>query len=207
MYIGHDDTELRRWAISKGLDSKEAGNQQSVNRVERASNQLDKVVDYCMNVGCRRKALLAHFGEVVPAKSRGTSTSCCDVCSNKADVAAMIQEVHASLSGQRTSTRQEEDDEEDDQIAFRRVMAEREAPQTGDGGSNAHVRKPEHLTTATGEGKAASFASKIARKYANVDEPGFVVHSSGTSTFSMPCAQSLFAQVFGRTYSSRITCT
>eukprot|EP01122_Echinamoeba_exundans_P016464 TRINITY_DN834_c0_g1_i3.p1 TRINITY_DN834_c0_g1~~TRINITY_DN834_c0_g1_i3.p1 ORF type:complete len:654 (+),score=75.35 TRINITY_DN834_c0_g1_i3:2083-4044(+) len=171
LYIGHEDTELRRWAIAKERPLTETvGQQHWEKKAERATSQLDKVVDYCMNASCRRKALLDHFGERPPSKQ----ASCCDVCTNKTLVEESIHEVHATLSGlKKPAIRKDIEDEEDDHVAFRRVMAQREVSGGNEGGSNAYVRKPDHLLLAAGEGRAASFASKLARQYSNVDDPGF----------------------------------
>lgn len=138
-----------------------------------------QVVDFCMEAKCRRKALLTHFGESLPPTG-ADAYSCCDVCSNKSEVQESINAVHAILSGNRarpSSASDLVDQDEDDVANFRRVMGD----SGGAGGSgapepegrNAHVKKPDHLTTSVGEGRAFSFASKIAQRYSGVNDPGF----------------------------------
>jgi ATP-dependent DNA helicase RecQ len=48
---------------------------------DSAKEQLRGMVDYCESTGCRRKMLLAHFGEVYKALD-GSSCHSCDVCMN-----------------------------------------------------------------------------------------------------------------------------
>jgi hypothetical protein len=62
---------------------------------QRALDDLQKMVDYCMKPGCRRKCLLAHFGE----SNRDPRSVCrgnCDFCKDPRAVEKEIEEASAS---------------------------------------------------------------------------------------------------------------
>ena len=72
LFYGRKDiVQLLRFA--DGIDDETAR--------EAARNQVYRMLDFTQKEGCRRKALLAHFGEELP----GDSCGACDICTGEAE--------------------------------------------------------------------------------------------------------------------------
>ena len=70
--------------------------------VDRKLAALQRVVDYCIApAGCRRRRLLAHFGEEVPPGCGGAR--CCDACAAPTEVKAAVARM--ALNQEKEATR------------------------------------------------------------------------------------------------------
>lgn len=61
--------------------------------IQRKRNALEKMADFCNKPGCRRRALLAYFGEDIPLKDvPKVCKATCDYCQNPGLVSKQIQD-------------------------------------------------------------------------------------------------------------------
>ena len=111
LYYSKDDASLFAFIIKKGAEGKAARRMQQT-QDDRALTELQNMVDYCTTACCRRKYLLAHFGERINPQDVCSKT--CDFCINpqkteraiqssqvSRDVAKMVQRSSGSFKKQQ----------------------------------------------------------------------------------------------------------
>ena len=84
MLFGLDDIRMRRIFIDR--------EDTNADRKRREHQRLDALVGYCESATCRRRALLAYFGEAIAACGN------CDVCLNPAELADGTEFAQMALS-------------------------------------------------------------------------------------------------------------
>ena len=93
LYYSKDDAGLFAFIIKKNAEGKAAQKKKQA-QDDRALAELQKMVDYCTTACCRRKYLLAHFGEKIDPKAVCKRT--CDFCVNPQKTERAIQSSQVS---------------------------------------------------------------------------------------------------------------
>eukprot|EP01105_Mastigella_eilhardi_P025519 TRINITY_DN697_c0_g1_i2.p1 TRINITY_DN697_c0_g1~~TRINITY_DN697_c0_g1_i2.p1 ORF type:complete len:508 (+),score=118.71 TRINITY_DN697_c0_g1_i2:911-2434(+) len=93
LYYSREDHSLARFLITK--EKAEASEKQ----LQAALAGLESMTEYCLKPACRRKQLLAHFGEAYTPTS---PAPCCDVCRDKDAVSLAL---HALENGGSSGVR------------------------------------------------------------------------------------------------------
>ena len=93
LYYSKEDAGLFAFIIKKNAEGKAAKRSKQA-QDDRALAQLQQMVDYCTSACCRRKYLLAHFGEKIDPKAVCKKT--CDFCINPQKTERAIQSSQVS---------------------------------------------------------------------------------------------------------------
>lgn len=75
LYYSKDDKNFIEFLLAKTAENTK---KEKLSQQADQENNFNKVVDYCVSTTCRRKKLLAYFGEVM----QGTNCRNCDYCLN-----------------------------------------------------------------------------------------------------------------------------
>jgi RecQ family ATP-dependent DNA helicase len=111
LYTSREDISLRAHFLSKSFQDGSDGSSTSSNKgissnskdssyskdmlLKRKQNALEKMADYSTKPGCRRRALLAYFGEIVTTNQvQALCKATCDYCQNPGLVTKTIQEAN-----------------------------------------------------------------------------------------------------------------
>lgn len=116
IYYADEDARLVRFLLRKSANE--------ATLMAQRLNAFERLVQHCTGgKGCRRHALLAHFGETAPAavsmSADDRRSSCCDACSQPARVAAAAGELSllrlrsATLSTTMAAGANDDDDDGD----------------------------------------------------------------------------------------------
>lgn len=85
LYYSRDDARKLQFVINNSTTAGKHGGAGGKG-VLRELSKLEKVIDWCEAEGCRRKALLRHFGEIIVEGRTGNEKVCCDFCAEPARV-------------------------------------------------------------------------------------------------------------------------